>query len=228
MSKIAVKSKEKDEEDHRVGAHHIASPSYGEGGNRSYKKKLVGEIPGAFKQAFDFESNMEIEIESDDEFTDLPSGEVAVKLSGERKGKVCAPWANALIVKVFDKNVGYHFLHSKLLGMWKLIGKMDCMDLGHDFFLIKFLVKEDHSKGFRGGSWFVGGHYLSIHYWEPNFRSSTMNVSSVVVWIRLPELPIEYYEPLVLRDIVKAIRPILRIDTHMATESRGQFARLCV
>ena len=164
MSKIAVKSKEEDEEDHRVGAHHIASPSYGEGGNRSYKKKLVGEIPGAFEQAFDFESNMETEIESDDEFTDLPSGEVAVKLSGERKGKVCAPWANALIVKVFDKNVGYHFLHSKLLGMWKLIGKMDCVDLGHDFFLIKFLVKEDHSKGFKGGPWFVGGHYLSIHY----------------------------------------------------------------
>ena len=171
---------------------------------------------------------METEIKSNDEFTDLPPSEVAMKLSGERKGKMCAPWANAPIDKVFDKNVGYHFLHSKLLGMWKLIGKMDYVDLGHDFFLIKFSVKEDHSKGFRGGSWFVGGHYLSIHYWEPNFRSSTMNVSSMAVWIRLPELPIEYYEPSVLRDIVKAIRPILRIDTRTATESMGRFARLCV
>ena len=75
-----------------MGAHHIASPSYGEGGNRSCKEKLVGEIPGAFEQAFDFESNMETKIKSDDEFTDLPSGEVAVKLSEERKGKMCAPW----------------------------------------------------------------------------------------------------------------------------------------
>ena len=119
-------------------AHHIASPSYGEGGNRSCKEKLVGEIPGAFEQAFDFESNMEIKIKSDDEFTDLSLGEVAVKLSRKRKGKMHAPWANALIVKVFGKNVGYHFLHSKLLGMWKLIGKMDYMDLGQGFFLIKF------------------------------------------------------------------------------------------
>lgn len=153
---------------------------------------------------------------------------MAVKLSEERKGKMCAPWANALLVKVFDKNVGYHFLHSKLLGMWKLIGKMDCVDLGHDFFLIKFSIKENHSKVFRGGSRFVGGHYLSIHYWEPNFRSSTANVSLVAVWIQLPELPIEYYEPSVLRNIVKAIGPFLRIDTHAATESRGRFARLCV
>ena len=80
-----------------MGAHHIASPSYGEGGNKSYKEKLVGEIPGAFKQAFDFESNMETEIELDDEFIDLSPSEVAVKLSEERKGKMHAPWANALI-----------------------------------------------------------------------------------------------------------------------------------
>ena len=153
-----------------MGAHHIASPSYGEGGNISYKEKLVGEIPGAFEQAFDFKSNMETEIELDDEFTDLPLSEVVVKLSGERKGKMRAPWANALIDKVFSKNVGYHFLHSKLIGMWKSIGNMDCMDLGHDFFLIKFLVKKDHLEVLRRGPWFMGGHYLFICYWEPNFR----------------------------------------------------------
>ena len=34
---------------------------------------------------------MDTEIESDDEFMDLPPGEVVVKLSGERKGKMRAP-----------------------------------------------------------------------------------------------------------------------------------------
>ena len=105
---------------------------------------------------------MDTEIESDDEFTKLPSGEVAMKLSGERKGKMLAPWANALIVKVFSKTVGFHFLHSKLLGMWKPIGKLDCVGLGNDFFLAKFSTKENHSKVLRGCPWFVGGHYLSI------------------------------------------------------------------
>lgn len=191
MSKTIVRSKEEDEElqhrtkkikqDHRVGAHHIASPSYGEGGTKSQKEKLVGEMLGAFEQAFDFESNMETEIKSDDKFIDLPPSEVAVKLSWERKGKMRAPWANTLIVKVFEKNVGYHFLHSKHLGMWKPIGKMDCVDLGQDFFLIKLSVKEDHSKVLKRGPWFMGGHYLSICCWEPNFRSSTVKVSSVAV-----------------------------------------------
>ena len=178
-----------------MGAHHIASPSYGEGGNKSYKEKLVGEIPGAFKQAFDFESNMETEIELDDEFIDLSPSEVVVKLSRERKGKMHAPWANALIVKFFSKNVGYHFLHSKLIGMWKPIGKMDCVDLGHNFFLVKFLIKKDNSKVSKGGLWFVGGHYLFIRYWEPNFRSSTANMSSMAVWILLLELRLSIMNP---------------------------------
>ena len=48
------------------------------------------------------------------------------------------------------------------------------------------------------------------------------------MWVRLPDLPIEYYELSVLRDIGKAIRLVLRIDTHTASETRGRFVHLCV
>ena len=58
--------------------------------------------------------------------------------------------------------------------------------------------------------------------------AETANLSAVAVWIRLPGLPIEYYEPSVLRDIGLAIGPMLRIDTQTTTEARGQFARFCV
>lgn len=58
--------------------------------------------------------------------------------------------------------------------------------------------------------------------------AETAKLSAVVVWIKLPGLPIEYYKPSVLRDIGLAIGPVLRIDTQTATEARGHFARLCV
>ena len=48
------------------------------------------------------------------------------------------------------------------------------------------------------------------------------------MWVHLPQLPIEYYEPSILRDINQAIGPVLTIDVHTATESRGRFARICV
>lgn len=42
------------------------------------------------------------------------------------------------------------------------------------------------------------------------------------------ELPIESYEPSVLLDLGQAIGPVLRIDMHMARETRGRFSRICV
>ena len=93
---------------------------------------------------------------------------------------------------------------------------------------IKLYLKDDYVKILSGGPWFVSGHFLSIRGWVPNFKPSTANVSSIAVWVRLPELHVEYYEPLILRDLGNAIGPVLRIDTHTTTETRGRFARLCV
>lgn len=100
--------------------------------------------------------------------------------------------------------------------------------LEKDFFLVRFSQKEDYEKVLKDGPWFIREHYLSIRKWKPNLKLATVSVSSIVVWVHLPQLPIEYYEPSVLRDIGQAIGPILTIDMHIATESKGRFARICV
>ena len=50
----------------------------------------------------------------------------------------------------------------------------------------------------------------------------------MAVWIRFPELPIEFYDRSVLKEIGSAIGPVLRIDAYMASGSRGSYARLCI
>ena len=80
----------------------------------------------------------------------------------------------------------------------------------------------------RGGLWFIGGHYLAIMPWELYFKASEAKLSSVVVWVRLPELLIEFYEASVLKEIGSVIGLVLRIDSFTALETRGGYARLCV
>ena len=54
-----------------------------------------------------------MEAETDNEADeDLPS-EAIVQLNGNKKGKIRAAWKYVLIVKVFGKTVGYHFLTLK-------------------------------------------------------------------------------------------------------------------
>ena len=118
----------------------------------------------------------------------------------------------ALIVKIFGRTVSFNYLTFKINALWKPAARMDCMNLGKDFFLIRFSSSEDYDKVLRGGPWFVGEHFLAIRHWEPYFKASEAKLSSVVVWVKLPELPIEFYDGEVLNKIGEAIGLELCID----------------
>jgi hypothetical protein len=215
------RSKKKVKENSNIG-------TVGAHGDRSYKDKLLGEIPGAFAQAFKFSDVVEADEDSDEEIEEISEGMASVRLSKETKLLIRSKWATALIVKVFGKSVGYHYLHSRILNLWKPAGRLECVDLGKDFFLIRFGLVEDFDFVLKNGPWFIGEHFLTIRPWEPNFKPSLACCSSVAVWARFPKLPIEYYEFSVLKKIGLSIGPVLRIDTHTASEARGRYARICV
>lgn len=170
---------------------------------------------------------IEMDMESD-EVRELREGLVAAKISQGLKQRIHAPWSKALIVKVYGRTVGYNFLHAKILSLWNPIGRIDCIDLGKDFFLIRFSVKEDHDVVLKNRPWFIGENFLSIRPWEPNFKPAMAVVSSIAIWVRLNELPIEYYDFKALLIISQAIGNVLRIDAHTATGTRGRYVRLCI
>ncbi|XP_075651225.1 uncharacterized protein LOC142621755 [Castanea sativa] len=188
----------------------------------------MGEIPGAYYKAFDISSYDDENLIYDDEFETLAEGLAAVKLSKVKKSKIRAQWSNSIIVKVFGRTVGFHFLHSKISSLWNPGGRLDVVDLGKDFFLVRFRLKEDLDKVLKGGPWYIGEHFLTLRPWVPNFRPSMASISSVAVLARFPELSIEYYDAEVLKEIREAIGPILRIDSHTASGSKGRYTRVCV
>ena len=102
-----------------------------------YKHSLIGDILGAYAQAFSFDKVEGNEEESDSELDDLVEGMVDVKLSKETKARIRAPWAKALIVKVYGKSVGYSYLTFKINTLWKPNARMDCVNLEQDFFPYK-------------------------------------------------------------------------------------------
>lgn len=112
------------------------------------------------------------------------------------------------------------FLSSKIRELWKSSGCINCIDLGHNFFLIEFECREDVDKVLKGGPWFIGQQFLMIRLWELEFKAFAASFSSVAVWIRLPELPTKFYDLEVLRKIGEAIGPVLNIDTH--TSNSGE------
>ncbi|KAF3965919.1 hypothetical protein CMV_009937 [Castanea mollissima] len=167
----------------------------------SYKDSLIGDIPGAYAQAFRFDRDIEEKEVSNTEVEKLLGGMVEVPLSKETKARIRAPWSKALIVKVHGRTVGFSYLTFNVNTLWSPRAKMDCGDLGKDSFLIKFNNNEDYDKALRVGSWFISEHFLAIKPWEPYFKASEALFTSVAVWVRFPELPIEFYDAMVLKPI---------------------------
>ena len=121
-------------------------PSFGDG---SFKDKLLGDLPGAYAQAFRFNPLKEDETFSDDELDDLIEGVAVVRFLGDDKARLRGRWAFALIIKPFGRNVGFHFLQNKILALWKPVGHMECIDLEFGFYLIRFGLVEDYDKVLR-------------------------------------------------------------------------------
>ena len=182
--------------------------------NASFRDKLLGEIPGAFSQAFSFEDGMDNDAESDGEVETLRQGLLVVKFSREFKQRIRKPWASAFIVKVYGWSVGLNFIQARLLVLWKPAGRLDCVDLGYGFFLTRLSLGEDYENVLRKDPWFIRDHFLSIRPWKPDFKPALASISSIAVWIRLNELPIEYYTA----EALQHIGNVLRVDIFTALQ----------
>ena len=43
------------------------------------------------------------------------------------------------------------FLRNRVMSLWKLAGRLDCVDLGKEYFLMRFGLVEDYNNVLKGG-----------------------------------------------------------------------------
>nr|XP_016435158.1 PREDICTED: uncharacterized protein LOC107761454 [Nicotiana tabacum] len=84
------------------------------------------------------------------------------------------------------------------------------------------------AKALQHASWCINGHYLSVRRREPNFVAIKDKEVHSAVWVRLLQLPTEFYDGIVLERIGNSIGKLLCIDVCTSSTLRGRYARLCV
>lgn len=94
---------------------------------------------------------------------------------------LCAPWQDALVVKLLDKSIGYNTMKDMLTRLWKLTAGFDIMDIGHDFYMVKFEIEADRLKVIYGGPWMIFDHYLVVQQWSKDFLSPTAKIEKTLV-----------------------------------------------
>ncbi|KAG5586743.1 hypothetical protein H5410_047177 [Solanum commersonii] len=136
-----------------------------------------------------------------------------ITLSTEEKIKIQKPLPFSIIIKLLGRKMSHDYLKKKISILWRLSEEIILIDLGSDYYIVKFLKEENMRLTLQNGPWFINGFFLSIKKWHPNFIASEADETYSAIWIRLPELPTEYYDHTVLVRIGSKLGRLVKQNT---------------
>lgn len=164
------------------------------------------------------ESELLDEVSDDDQDPEGKFDDVnlAICLTKAEKKEMRDSWKRTLVVKIWGRKVGYAYLQRRLQVIW------------HPRARFLFELEKDFSFALTGGPWMILDHYLIIRMWTHDFDPYGEKLEKIMVWVRLPYIPLEYFHRNFLLKIGRKIGDLKKIDQTTLSVSRGMFARICV
>lgn len=134
----------------------------------------------------------------------------------------------AVVGKILGRRASYFLLKSEIQRQWGRFGEFHLTMLGYDCFVCIFVSTEARDAMLCGGPWFIGGDIVGLDRWTPSFSLESMEGLSSPVWIRLPNLPLQYWDACNISRIASGIGVPLSINAQTGNWGRREYAWVCV
>ncbi|KAJ8439331.1 hypothetical protein Cgig2_022468 [Carnegiea gigantea] len=105
-----------------------------------------------------------------------------ILLMAQDKRVLRETWRNALIIKMFDKGIGFLQLKRKLKAKWALKGDFSLIDISHDYYVTRFSNMDDYEHVMMNGPSMLGDNYVVIQEWIPNFVPEEETITQLIAW----------------------------------------------
>jgi hypothetical protein len=133
-----------------------------------------------------------------------------------------------LVFSKGDKPLSSKDLAAKLQKLWKVKGPWHLTPLGRGFYEFFFNSQEDMRTVWAAGTINLKPRLLRLFEWKKDFNMHTHRQTHTQVWIRLWELPQEYWLERTLYEIAGAVGTPLLIDNVTRNRLFGHYARILV
>ncbi|CAI9259090.1 unnamed protein product [Lactuca saligna] len=160
---------------------------------------------------------------------------VIPKVDGKPNGKVELPYADLMLGGAPYHATLYGFFVGKKLAfptvnhfsfkMWKIFGLKDILVNDEGFFFFKFDSKEGMMNVLEGGPWLINNVPMFVQRWRPGLVLSKPQINSVPVWVKVFNVPLEYWNSKGITLIANEIgKPIAmdKITQKMCNEHWGR------
>ncbi|KAK1256906.1 hypothetical protein QJS04_geneDACA024128 [Acorus gramineus] len=149
-------------------------------------------------------------------------------LNPEVYSKHIKQWDQAIVGYIIGKIPVYTPFLSFLKKKWKPKGDFQLLLHGNGFFTVKFDLVEDFNVVLEGGPWTMDHRPFIVQKWTPEARMEQERLTSIPLWIRLPNLPLHLWEADCLSRIGSTIGVPLYADSATLCYKRASYARICV
>ncbi|XP_038978395.1 uncharacterized protein LOC120108762 [Phoenix dactylifera] len=140
-----------------------------------------------------------------------------------------AEWrSTTVIVRSLGRPVSVDWVAREFKRVGRLDYNVECFLLMDGFIAVRFAKEENREAALKNGPWTVADQLLAMERWRPNFVPGVGGIDRVVVWLRLPRLPLDYWKrEAILRIAASAGNP-LAVDGFTEQGGRYGFARVKV
>ncbi|CAN0880333.1 Putative ribonuclease H protein At1g65750 [Linum grandiflorum] len=128
-------------------------------------------------------------------------------------------------MRTLGRSFSHSFMTSRLQAMWARQGWVSVWDVEAGNFVARFEEESDFNRALCEGPWLVSDHYVISEEWRPNFEPGYAQVHKIRAWVRLPSLPLEYFDAEILSMIGDKLGKTVRIDILgiTATQNLGRY-----
>ncbi|MCH84492.1 NBS resistance protein [Trifolium medium] len=133
-----------------------------------------------------------------------------------------------LIMPKSERSLTAKELSVKLGSIWKNLSPWKLAPLGKGFFEFRFSKAEDKRKVWSLGTFNLMPGLLRLSKWESDFNPRTQRQTHVQSWVRISNLPQEYWRPRTLFEIAGGVGTPLMLDAATKKRSFGHYARILV
>lgn len=163
----------------------------------------------------------------------------SLTVTEEEFNESCQEWNSALIITVLGARFNYYKLKELLVKIWRF-NEFDLVDLPNNYYAVRITNRETWGIYYKRilfeGPWVAGQHSILVQRWSPHFDPFTNQLGRIATWVRIPNVPLQWYSMRFMMRLGNLIGRTLKVDLHTlksdkldeARVERGRFVRICV
>ena len=156
------------------------------------------------------------------------NGKLVAKPPAEAVNEGIDMWKGCLVGQFLDKRLPFPVVRSLVNRLWGKREMPDISTTGNGLFFFRFKDPEARDWVMNAGPWHLAGRPFILRAWKPGMDMLNIQLSSIPIWVRFYNIPLEYWTSTCLGHIASTVGIPLHLDPLTENQTKLSFARICV